>query len=712
VDESFDSASITATERSEQALGKAMEVVPPARIPANKVVVRFGDSRDAHALSGTTVRAFLLIFPLMKTCISRARLAVLPLALATVFPSFSQTQAVETTVKETLVTATRFADTASDLPFGVSVISSDEIKRSGAGTVNEAIMKLLGVPGRLDYYGGGDYALDLRGFGTTAASNQVIVVDGLKMNEADLGGTRLAGIPIDSVERIEVIRGSGAVLYGEGATGGVIVITTKAGRGVARKNSAEIYAAAGSLGAGEVRASGTVAAGGFSIDMATNKRQADNHRDNFHSDVDGGAVTGQWSNEWLRFGARYARDELQTGLPGSLTAAQYEANPQQTKNPNDKATIKNDRQGVFAEATLGAWQLAMDADTRSKSLNSYSPTWLTKYEVEVNALSVRARNEQKIGSYTNIAIAGVDTSDWTRTDLGSSKGVRKQENQGFYLKDDVIFAGGTRISAGWRTDDIQKNVSGVATRINERPEAWELGLSQSMAAGTSLYGRIGQSYRLANVDEFGFTTPGVAMRPQTSRDTELGARLNRAAVKLDIRWYKSNLTDEIGYDSKANGPYGPGKGANVNLDPTVRQGLELEGRYTLSPAVNLRLNAALREARFVSGAYAGNNVPLVPSKTLALRADWIPIPGHRLDAGLNWVSSQNPDFSNLCTMPAYTTMDLQYGYQFKNAEFALGLNNLTDSKYYTQAFGCTAGVTTSIYPEAGRTLTASVRVKF
>lgn len=650
----------------------------------------------------------------MKTCISRARLAVLPLALATAFPSFSQTQSVETTVKETLVTATRFADTASDLPFGVSVISSDEIKRSGAGTVNEAIMKLLGVPGRLDYYGGGDYALDLRGFGTTAASNLVVVVDGLKMNEADLGGTRLAGIPIDSVERIEVLRGSGSVLYGEGATGGVIVITTKAGRGIARKNSAEIYAAAGSLGVGEVRASGTVASGGFSIDLATNKRQADNHRDNFHSDVDGESVTGQWSNDWLRFGARYARDELQTGLPGSLTAAQYDANPMQTKTSKNWANIKNSRQGVFAEATLGAWQLAMDADTRSKSLNSYSPTWLTKYEVEVNALSVRARNEQKIGSYTNIAIAGVDTSDWTRTDLGSSKGVRKQENQGFYLKDDVIFAGGTRLSAGWRTDDIQKNVSGVATRINERPEAWELGLSQPIAAGTSLYGRIGQSYRLANVDEFGFTPPGVAMRPQTARDTEFGARLNRAAVNLDIRWYRSDLNNEIAYDSKAVGPnsiYGF-DGANVNLDPTYRQGLELEGRFALNSAVNLRLNAALREARFVSGAYAGNNVPLVPSKTLALRADWSPVPGHRIDGGLNWVSSQNPDFSNLCTMPAYTSMDLQYGYQFKNAEFALGLNNLTDSKYYTQAFGCTAGVTTSIYPEAGRTLTASVRMRF
>lgn len=655
------------------------------------------------------------MLPFMKTCISCTRLSVLTLALAAAFPVLAQSQ-TSATLNDVVVTATRFPESAASLPFGVSVITADEIKRSGAGTVNEAIMKLLGVPGRLDLYGGGDYALDLRGFGTTAASNQVIIVDGLKMNEADLGGTRLAGVPIDSVERIEVIRGSGAVLYGEGATGGVIVITTKAGRGVARKNTAEIYAAAGSLGVAEVRASGTVASGGFSIDLATNKRQADNHRDNFHSDVDGESVTAQWSNEWLRFGARYARDELQTGLPGSLTAAQYEANPQQTKTPNDKATIKNDRQGVFAEAVLGDWQLAMDAGRREKSLAySYVSQWGPgnyQYDIEADTLSLRAKNDQKFGYISNALVFGVDQGNWTRSVAGTPVAVSKQKNQGLYLKDDVIFAGGTRISAGWRTDDIQKDISGVAAQIKERPEAWELGLSQPIAAGASVYARLGQSYRLANVDEFGSTTPGVALRPQTSRDTELGIRFKRDASNLDIRWYRSDLNNEIAYDSKANGPYGPGKGANVNLDPTYRQGLELEGRYALNPAVNLRLNAAVREARFVSGTYAGNNVPLVPSKTLALRADWIPAPGHRLDAGLNWVSAQNPDFSNLCSMPAYTTMDLQYGYQFKNAEFALGLNNLTDSKYYTLAFGCTAGVTSSIYPEAGRTLTASVRLRF
>lgn len=644
----------------------------------------------------------------MKKCILHPRLTALPLALSLTFPALGQTTSDQAALAETRVTATRFADDAASLPFGVSVITADDIRQSGASTVNEAIMKLLGVPGRQDSYGGGDYSLDLRGFGITADSNQVVVVDGVKLNEADLSTTRLAGIPIDTVERIEVIRGSGAVLYGEGATGGVISITTKAGRGVARKNAAQIYAGLGSYGLQDTRASATVASGRFSVDLSANKRLADNHRDNFKSDLGGDAVTAQWSDDKFRLGARYARDELQTGLPGALSAAQYDANPKQTSTPTNSANIKNYRQGAFAEAMLGEWELGLDAGNRSKQVFALFSGFPYGYDVKADDLAVRAKNSSSWGDVTNIVIVGTDQNDWIRTDNANT--TSRSSSRGYYLKDDVVLARGTRLSAGWRTEDIQRRIDGTTPQVHETPQAWELGVLQALAPAVSVYGRIGQSFRVANVDELGFTSPGVMLRPQNSRDTELGVRLRRGALQLDTRVYRSDLTDEIGYDPAAPGPWG--SGANVNLDPTRRQGVELEGRYAVLPNVNLRVNAALREARFVSGAYSGNNVPLVPAKTVALRADWAPAPQHRIDAGLNLVSSQNPDMANLCSMPAYVTLDARYSYQYQNAELALGVNNLTDNKYYTQAFSCSGGVTSGIYPEAGLTALASARLRF
>jgi iron complex outermembrane receptor protein len=621
---------------------------------------------------------------------------------------------LESRLAPVTVTATRFAESAADLPFGVSVLTAEQIKTSGATTINDAIMRLLGVPGRVDFYGGGDYALDLRGFGGTSDNNQVVVVDGMRINEADLSGSRLAGIAIDSVERIEVIRGSGAVLYGEGATGGVIVITTKAGRGTARTSQADLYAAAGSYGLRDLRGTGTIVAGDFSIDAAANQREADNHRDNFHSKTDGASVTAQWRNDWLRAGARYATDHLDTGLPGALSAAQYEADPHQTTTPLDSASIRNHRSSVFGDAVFGDWQVGVDAGWRTKSLTSDNSGFVYAYDVDANTYALRAKHAARFGSVANSLVAGVDHGEWTRTVKGQFGSEANQRSQAYYLRDEATLAAGTRLSAGWRTEAVKKDNTSSSANIDQRRHAWEFGVVQPVAAGVSVFGRYGSSFRFANVDEFGFTTPGLALRPQTSRDAELGARWAHAGGRVELRLYRSALTDEIGFDPDAVGPSSAFgfDGANVNFDPTRRQGAELELTQALSASVNLHLNAATRRARFSAGSHAGNDVPLTPRHTAAVRADWSPVPGHRLDGGLNWVSSQSPDFANACKMPSYATADLRYAVQWGIAELALAVTNLADTKYTTQAFACINGTVNSIYPEAGRSVTASVRLHF
>lgn len=633
--------------------------------------------------------------------------------MAAAFPSFSQNPDTPQ-LKETVVTATRFAEAGSGLTFGVSVITADEIQKSGATTVNEAISKLLGVPARLDFFGGGNSTLDLRGFGTTANSNQVVVVDGLRLNEADLSSPSLAGIPVDSVERIEVLRGNGAVLYGEGATGGVIVITTKAGKGVKRGNAAQLYGAVGSYGLRDARASATLAAGDFSLDVAANRRETDNHRDNFRSVIDGASLTGQWSNDWLRLGARYARDSLESGLPGGLTAAQYASNPKQTSRPFDNGSVDNERQGVFAEALVGDWQLGADLGWRTKKFISRRPTSVYEYDVDASTMGLRARHEAKGSSLSNVLIFGTDNSDWKRVIAGAFGTESNAKSRAYYVKDDVtLLSTGTRLSVGLRTEQLKKDLTPPTTRLEDRLHAWDLGLSQPLSQDVTIYGRVGRSFRLANADEFSFTTPLIPIKPQTSKDLELGTRWNYGEGKAEVRAYRSDLTNEIGFDPRFPNPIAfSGFGANINFDPTRRQGLELEVSHALTKTIDMRVNAALRKASFRSGSYAGKDVPLTPRQTLAIQADWQVAAAHRLSGGVNWVAKQHPDFSNACTIPAYATADARYAYKFKNAEFSLGVSNLTDRKYYSQAFSCTAGVTSSIYPEAGRVFTAAVRVNF
>lgn len=639
------------------------------------------------------------------------RLALVPLVWGLASAGLAQTVLAPVTV-----TATRFAESAQSLPFGVSVVTADDIARSGASTVNEALMKLLGVVGRLDTSGGNNYSLDLRGFGSTAGSNQVVIVDGLRLNEADLSSANLASIPIATVQKIEILRGTGAVLYGEGATGGVIAITTKAGIGAERSNQAEVYLAGGSNGLRETRATATLVSGGFSFDAAVNDRQSDGHRDNFASSANATQFAGQWSNDWLRLGARAGRDASHSGLPGALTTAQYASDPRQANSSTEYGAVQKSDTGIFAEALLGDWQLAADANQRDKDYESVTFGSAYGYSVDAYNYSLRARHERQFGGFGNTFVVGYDKGSWERTITASAftpLGTRaRADTAAWYLKDDVTLASsGTRFSAGWRTEELDKSEDSSATALDQRQHAWELGVSQPLGAGVTAYARLGRSFRLANVDEFSFTNPSVALQPQTSRDLELGARWKMQATALEARWYRSKLRNEIGYDPSGNGPFGP-FGANVNFDPTRRQGLELSLTQALGPTLDLNLNAAWRQAKFTAGSYAGNDVMLVPKRTMALRADWRPAPNHKLSAGAVWVSSQSPDFDNVCTIPSYATADLRYAYTWRNAELALGIANLSDRKYYTQAFGCSAGVTTSIYPEAGRTITASVLFKF
>lgn len=651
----------------------------------------------------------------MKTTICRARLAALALSLPAATAVLAQNQPT-TTLRQVEVTASRAAGPRDAQPFGTSVITAEEIERAGAVTVNDALIRLLGVVGRQDFFGGGDYALDLRGFGVTSDSNQVVIVDGIRISEADLGGTRLAGIPIESVAQIEVIRGSGAVLYGEGATGGVIIITTNAGKGVARKNAASLYAAAGSYGLREGRANATLASSGFSLDVNAMKRTADNHRDNFRSDANALSALAQWSNDWLRLGASRAQDKLDTGLPGALTAAQYQSMPRQSTHPQDKATIDNVRNGVFAEALLGDWQLVADAGQRDKKFRSLFVSSFGNsnfdYDIKASNYALRAVHSAKQADFSNKLVLGSDYGSWQRDVLGAFGSTAAQASRAYYFRDELtLAASGTALSLGGRTERINKGVTGTVPGVAERPTAWEIGVNQPLNRELSVYGRVGRSFRLANADEFSFTAPGVNLLPQRSTDVELGSRYASGPFKLDGRLYRSALTNEIGFDPNAVGPFGPG-GANVNFDRTRRAGLELDASYAAAKNLNLRVNGALRRSTFASGPYQDKDVPLVARGALALRADWTPMAGHLLGGGVKWVSSQHPDFANQCSVPAYTTADGRYAYQWQKVELSLAISNLFNNKFYTQAFQCAGGVTNAIYPEAGRALTAAVRVKF
>lgn len=612
-----------------------------------------------------------------------------------------------------VVTSARFASDPAFRPLAANVITSEQIREAGVGNVNEAIRRVGGVFGRQNLNGTQDFSLDLRGFGTNSDQNMVVLVDGVRLSENEQSAALLSSIPIETVERIEIIRGGSGVLYGDGATGGIIQVITK--RPERNGMRGTVVAEAGSYRDKELRASVAKDWNGFALDANASTQRTDNYRDNNALKQDNFSGGAQWSSDEGRIGARVDLSRQASRLAGSLSLAQFEANPRQTTSPNDFASYDVDRYTLFAERHLGVIDFAVELSHRDKTAKSSYGGSASTYISHATQLSPRFRHFSQSGSLKNELVAGLDFSRWSRTtNSGFSKADATQDAEAIYVRDELKIDR-ARIALGVRHEVFDKNFldpiafGSTAYRQSQALNAWELQGSYAVLAELNLFAKAGKSYRVANVDDNASTPfPNRPLAPQTSRDLEIGAELGGAVKKITARAFQHRLQNEIFYD-----PTVGAFGANTNLDPTKREGIEIEGRAMLAPAWSLTGSWQHVAARFTEGPNTGREMALVPRNTATVRLNWQPANRHSANVGLQWVDSQRygMDFNNTCAarIPAFTTLDARYAYRFGGWEFAVAGTNLTNRDYFTNAFGaCQSG----IYPDAGRQLKLSARFDF
>ena len=126
---------------------------------------------------------------------------------------------------EVIVTATRTQEEIKKVPSSVTVVTKEQIQKENAVTITDALKKVPGVfinrPKGIAETANG---ISMRGFGEDSIQ---VLYDGMPLNEAYDGSVNWNAIPVDNVERIEIVRGAASSLYGGRAVGGVINIITK-----------------------------------------------------------------------------------------------------------------------------------------------------------------------------------------------------------------------------------------------------------------------------------------------------------------------------------------------------------------------------------------------------------------------------------------------------------------------------------------------------
>lgn len=650
--------------------------------------------------------------------------AALAAALLQAFSLHAQT----TDEAAVIVSATRFASGDPRVPSNITVLTREDIRTSAAGGLPDLLRSQAGINVR-SLYGqmAKDATVDLRGFGDSAASNTLVLIDGQRLNAIDSGTLNWSSIPLETVDRIEIIRGSGTVLYGDRASGGVInIVTGKSAKPAARaavtvggfgNRSADFHAAGGD--------------GGAYYNLGGHYAEARGWRRN--SQADQASVAGRAglrANGGEQF-VDFAVYRDSSGMPGAVFRSAYLARSDAARFPLDNqkhdgfrvrpgfAFAVNSRLDV--EGELGYTR----DDYQTSSFNAAgNPSFLSTREGKTLSATPRARWRHDLGERRSETVFGFDFYDgeidnptWSSFG-GNNVQHAAQTSRAFYAQNVTGLTADTDLTLGARSQQMHQSGRDAGAAVSDsttrRRNAWEAGITSQLDDRLRVFARTGRTFRFANTDElFGFDPLTFAtvfrgdLKPQHGVTKELGGSWRAGSALLKLSVFHMKLTDEIAYDGNS--------GANVNLPSTRHKGVEFEAQWR--PASNwlTRLAYGYTAAEFTAGADAGKDIPSVPHNKLGLEVRWEGGRAGTWSAAANRVGTQvySGDTANIRGLhEAYTTLDLRAEWDLKPWKVAARVANATNQRYSSFAGYSVARADYFYYPAEPRTLFVTLGYNF
>jgi iron complex outermembrane receptor protein len=602
-------------------------------------------------------------------------------AAGVILTSVSPIHAATTESSPLVVTASRFATTIDTAPVNTHVITADIIEKSGATNVSQVLERQAGLFIE-DLFGitGAKATADLGGFGPAASQNTLVLLNGRRMNNVDLGGVNLASIPVESIERIEIIQGSSAVLYGDNAVGGVINIVTKNAFG---EPVSRIQVQGGSFGTRRISGNYSGVHGDTAVYVSGENLDSDGYRDN--SSIDNANASAELSRmtDTASYGARFNWSKEDFQLPGALNEPAYLVNPEQGKVPPDPSGQTQ----YSVEAFYLGDQYRAELAFRNKDSSAFNTT-----EADLDTLSFTPRFNRKVKNHRLIAGLDYYNSEMeTRADFTNNFGTLNvsdlsQSSYGLYLTDAIGITPQTTINLGFRRhkNDLSVTNTNISTSTvssdgrDDMLSAWDISLNHVYGNDIRTYLRRAKSFRFPVLDEiwsfFGGTI--TLLNPQSGYHTEGGIDMpltDRTDFSLTV--FRNDLTNEIGFDNIAF--------ANVNFEPTRHDGVNMHINSKLKSWWTIDAGFAHRDTVFRSGNFAGKQVPQIPERKLTLSNQFDLGKRRHLAIDAIYIGQRyfGNDFSNVGKkLPAYTKLNLSYQQQWGPWKARLLVNNLTNKQ--------------------------------
>jgi vitamin B12 transporter len=505
--------------------------------------------------------------------------ALTSLALAIAAPAALAQTVAEKPLESILVTATRSPQLASDILSDTISISSDEIARTGAGSLTDLLQKQRGIEVARNGGPGTTTSVFIRG----ANSNQnIVLVDGVRIGSSTTGTANWGAIPLSAIDHIEIVYGPLATMYGADAIGGVIQIFTKKGAGAPQMSAA--------IGAGN----NTTRTYEASVSGATSDEHVLSYALTAGKDRSGGfsaTVPGNSSYNADRDG--YDRQSA-TGRLALQVAKGHEIGLLASHSQLD-AQYDNGSSSYDARTSQ-----TLD-NTAFFSNNQWTSNWHSTFQLS------EARDEQYTDS--SAAASGKSQINTTQNNLSWQNDIRLGSDTLQVLlerREEKVTASTTPALDGERA------TNSIATSYNLKRGAHLASVSlrndDSSQYGNKATGAVGYGYHIDNAlrasasvstsfreptfNELYYPNYGVASnKPEKGRNFETGLYFDDGKTQWSAVYFRNRLTDllvsaSVCPVSPETHPYG----CSYNVDRALLEGITLAAARQLG---NFKLSANL-----------------------------------------------------------------------------------------------------------------------
>ena len=571
----------------------------------------------------------------------------------------------QTSIPPMIVTALRAEQPLTDLLADVTVIGPEEIARAGAGGLAALVQRQPGVEIVTNGGPGATSGVFLRGANT---AQTLVLIDGLRIGSSTSGAAALEAIPLEQIERIEILRGPASSLYGADAIGGVIQVFTRKGADAFAANAGAGY---GSYATSSVfgGVSGRGGDGAWRYALQAGHRQSDGfnaifNAQNFSYNPDRDGYRNDNVNLSLAFRPA-PEQEISAQAFKSRLDAQFDAGPgfdDHTITTVESYSIASrNRLATFWTSELRAAETGDDSNSETGFGPSRFRTrqrlysWLNELRPGYGALTIIAeRREERIDSDAGFAVTSRNTNALT----------------GIYQ----LREGPHLAQASLRRDDsLQFGARTTGTF------AYGYAVTEGLRATASF----GSAFKTPTFNDLyypGFSNP--ELKPESARNAELALRYSSNALSAGLVAYHNRVRDLIVFQCDANFNCAPQNVADATLEGVTA---ELAGRLG---ELSAKASIDLQRPRDNSNGF------LLPRRARRHAAFSLTRDAGPLHVGAEVVASSQrfDDAANTRRMGGYALLNLTAEYRFGNRWTLFArLDNAFDKHYELAADFKTAG---------------------